>query len=121
MRRLFSISLILLFWIAPLAAVLPGIDESRLPMCCRRHGVHHCAMPEERHNSNPIVSAPSFCQSCPATAPATIAPQFALPTFSASLPGHHVEIFVARSLLDFIRVGQHRTQEDRGPPPAATA
>jgi hypothetical protein len=48
MRRALSISLVLLLWLGPFAAVLPGIDESRLPLCCRRHGVHHCADADKR-------------------------------------------------------------------------
>lgn len=44
MRRSLGIVLIALFWLAPLATLLPGSDEAALPACCRRHGAHHCAM-----------------------------------------------------------------------------
>jgi len=45
MRRGISISLFLLFWLGPLAAVLQASgQDSRLPACCRRHGAHHCGM-----------------------------------------------------------------------------
>jgi hypothetical protein len=49
-RRLISIALLLIFsfpLISPLFA-LGGDSESRLPVCCRRHGKHHCTMSAEQ-------------------------------------------------------------------------
>lgn len=44
MRRTLAIALVILFWLPQLFALLPGAQESTLPACCRRHGIHHCAM-----------------------------------------------------------------------------
>lgn len=44
MRRILAIAAVVLFWLAPVAALLPGSDDAQLPACCRRHGAHHCAM-----------------------------------------------------------------------------
>src|SRR4029077_159061 len=81
MRRSFSISLVLLFLLAPLASWLPGADESSLPMCCRRHGNHHCAASAGDASSTDgshSVGAPSQCPLYTAAAPATLA-AFLLP------------------------------------------
>ena len=124
MRRIFSISLILLLWLGPLAAVLPGIDESRLPFCCRRHGAHHCAMDGETAqsgSSGPAVSAGSRCPEFPGTLAATILPQFVAsfgaPHEPTSASGLHSSGATRRAA----RAGQLRIQTDRGPPPLAIA
>lgn len=44
MRRTLAIALVVLFWLPPVFALLPGAQEFTLPACCRRHGIHHCAM-----------------------------------------------------------------------------
>jgi hypothetical protein len=50
MRRLVSITLLLLLLSLPLIAplfALASTAESRLPACCRMHGKHHCMMTVE--------------------------------------------------------------------------
>jgi hypothetical protein len=42
MRRVLSISLLLVMSLALVAPLLASIPESSLPMCCRRNGAHHC-------------------------------------------------------------------------------
>ena|ERR1700694_4007232 len=69
MRRWLSISLLVLFWLTPLAALLPGSNEASLPACCRRHGVHHCVMSApsaQAAGSAHLLSAPSRCSQFPA-------------------------------------------------------
>ncbi|MFP5235473.1 MAG: hypothetical protein ACLGSD_06200 [Acidobacteriota bacterium] len=44
MRRLLAIALVVLFWLPPVFALLPGAQDASLPACCRRGGAHHCAM-----------------------------------------------------------------------------
>ena len=119
MRRLLSISLILLFWLGPFAAVLSGIDESRLPLCCRRHGAHHCADADadkaQSADSGQSVGASSRCPQFPAAVPAATTAAFASaaePASAASVVGE----FTPRAGRNAIRVGQSRTQADRGPP-----
>src|SRR5664279_6171246 len=73
MRRSLSILLLVLFWLAPLAALLPGSDEARLPACCRRHGVHHCTMSADSSGAAAApghhLSAPSQCPRLPGSTP----------------------------------------------------
>ncbi len=68
MRRVVGVFLILLFWLGPLAAVLPANAESRLPACCRRNGAHHCALSAASHpysGGSPVFAHPSQCPSFP--------------------------------------------------------
>lgn len=44
MRRALSILMLVLLGLPTWAALLPGGEELRLPACCRRNGLHHCAM-----------------------------------------------------------------------------
>jgi hypothetical protein len=115
MRRLLSISLILLFWLGPFAAVLSGIDESRLPLCCRRHGAHHCADADTQSAGSGHAHISSRCPQFPAAVPASTTAAFASaaePASAASVVGE----FTPRAGRNAIRVGQSRTQADRGPP-----
>ncbi|UWZ83753.1 hypothetical protein [Occallatibacter riparius] len=62
MRRFVSIVILLLCSLGPLNALLPGSEESQLPACCRRHGMHHCMMAlAEQAGNGHVVSAPSRC------------------------------------------------------------
>jgi hypothetical protein len=74
MRRCFSIFLILFFGLGPLSALAEGTEDGGLPICCRRHGVHHCAMSAQisegqkmamkasmANETTPEFSAPSTC------------------------------------------------------------
>jgi hypothetical protein len=64
MRRFVSIVFLLLCSLGPLSALLPGSAESQLPACCRRHGVHHCAMAtasEQGSGGGHVVTAPAHC------------------------------------------------------------
>jgi len=118
MRRGFSISLVLLFLLAPLASWLPGIDESSLPMCCRRHGSHHCAASSEDASGSGEAhhfSAPSRCPRYVAPAPATLA-AFLLPGAPAigaaqQQPAPTLPVVLAHRTSS-------RTEADRGPPAA---
>src|ERR1700738_4709727 len=102
MRRWLSISLIGLFWLAPLAALLPAIDEAHLPACCRRHGVHHCVMSADATyaaGSSHILSAPSRCADFPAFPFAKQAPfaltQPILPALLGDSPLHFTSLGAA--------------------------
>src|SRR5579871_706139 len=91
MRRALSISLILLLWLPALAALIPGIEDERLPFCCRRQGAHHCAMGAAEATAPTVgsgadVSARSVCPQFPATPAATIAPACVPVSSAASGP-----------------------------------
>jgi hypothetical protein len=87
MRRALAITLLLAL-MAPLApplfAAAARDPEASLPACCRRHGMHHCAMMAAmlRALNRPAFTAPP-CSSYPS--PAT-PPQLATASLSASLP-----------------------------------
>lgn len=118
MRRGFPISLVLFFLLAPLVSWLPGMDESSLPMCCRRHGNHHCAASSELQGDAGgahTVTAPSHCPRYTVPGPATLA-AFLLPAAPAGVMPRQQ---TAPSIPDFqTRRALLRTASDRGPPSA---
>jgi hypothetical protein len=124
MRRGFSILLMLLFGLAPLAPALDGSDDAGLPACCRRNGAHHCAMnaraaammAKMEAGSGPALSAPLTCPDFPGTAsaivtspPALVAASIALP-----LPAARARVVLA---VDAAHGSDHAgTHAGRGPP-----
>jgi hypothetical protein len=126
MRRIVGTLLILLFWLGPLAAILPANGESRLPACCRRHGIHHCTMPgdsaaEQGDRSTAAFSAPSRCPRFPDAAPASTAPAFAFTAIHAGFPAPLSQIYSRGAIRAAARQSRLRTESDRGPPAPAFA
>lgn len=85
MRRTLAIALVVLFWLPPVFALLPGAQESTLPACCRRHGVHHCAMGMDMagvagpgHFFGPTHQCPFYRNTARATVPAFVPPAFTI-------------------------------------------
>lgn len=86
MRRVFSILLVLYLGLGPLTAAFQDGEDARLPICCRRHGSHHCAMPggslarimQAASGKTPLIGAPAHCPQYPGTAPANVLPVHAL-------------------------------------------
>jgi len=89
MRRGLSILLILFFSLGPLTAVFRSSDESRLPACCRRHGVHQCSMAVRtakfQSGSEPSFTAPSTCPLYPGQSALLITAPLAIAGSVASL------------------------------------
>lgn len=125
-RRLFAISLLLLFGL-PLVSPLLASDavDASLPACCRRAGKHHCAMSADA-GSQPGVAASKtgasvsiVAEKCP-YAPATpaafhltiVAPPVAAATF-AGLAGHPA---VHAQTEARYRISFDRSRQKRGPP-----
>ncbi len=115
MRRFVSIVFLLLCSLGPLSALLPGSAESQLPACCRRHGVHHCAMAmaEQGSGGGHVVSAPSRCPQFHRSSPATRG-AFAPPATSALVHTAEDELLIAAERAATLH--QARTTADRGPP-----
>jgi len=123
MRRALSIVLILFFGLGPLAATLSASDDLRLPSCCRRHGVHHCAMSvrptamaEAAPSGKLTLSAPLTCPCFPGYAAAPTTATHALAASPVSLP-----ILLAPTHSPAVdhaaaRLSQIRTRAGRGPP-----
>jgi hypothetical protein len=127
MRRGFSIMLVLLFALAPLAPALhASAEDSSLPACCRRNGVHHCALAaraaqtrdEAQRGSSPTVSAPSTCPYYPGPATLSTGPAPAL-AGSATVPRAPLKAAITPAPRSFA-VGSRpaRSHAGRGPPAA---
>jgi hypothetical protein len=89
MRRGFSILLILFFGFGPLSVFIDS-EDAKLPLCCRRHGAHHCAMTamlgDAASGKMPMASAPLTCPNYPGLAALFTAPAPALMVAAAGLP-----------------------------------
>jgi len=92
-RRGISIFLLVLFWLGPLAAMLPASDDFSLPACCRREGAHHCAMSMDMaatasapQGSSAALTAPRHCSNYPCNRTAWTTPVHALTVSFADLP-----------------------------------
>ena len=122
MRRALSISLTLLLWLGPLASLLPGADESRLPFCCRRHGAHHCAMDAApAQDSGVELKAPSHCAQFPAALAVTTAPAFGLAAPLNGLSALLISKYSPGASRDDARASQIETFVGRGPPTSPLA
>ena len=89
MRRALSILLVAIFGFASFASLVQSSHVSRLPVCCRRRGAHHCSsmgeMPEDaaariaavNSGSAATIGAPSRCPLYPGALHAMLTPVFA--------------------------------------------
>jgi len=126
MRRALSILLVLFFSLGPLAATLWASGETRLPVCCRRQGAHHCAMSVgeaamaaaiDVHQR--FVRTPSTCPAFPvATAATTSGPQ-ALTSTPVSLAVLLAQPHSSAAGRAVARISQIRTRSGRAPPAGA--
>ena len=117
MRRLLSITLLLLV-VFPLAAPLfAASGEAQLPACCRKAGAHHCMMGAMDESEGPRVVA--YRDRCPAF------PKGSMPSHTQdwSIAGPSVEIArfaVMNPSLPQIeaqyRISFSRSRQKRGPP-----
>ena len=113
------------FYAAPLLQAASSDPEAGLPVCCRRHGRHHCAMMGQRmeavSTSQPqIGQIPQQCPLYPhsATAPAVrshagLAPSAA---FFAQVVSHPAVLAQTRAVY---RLSLDRSRQKRGPPSAS--
>jgi hypothetical protein len=114
MRRFVSIALVLLCWLAPACALLPGSDEAQLPACCRRHGAHHCMMAmASMPGPGQSVSTPAHCPLYHASSPARTGAF----TLATDPPAEHtLESRMAVAAASLAVLHHARTSADRGPP-----
>jgi hypothetical protein len=122
-RRILSISLLLLFMlplVSPLFAA--STEDANVPICCRRNGRHHCTMASAAQrgtsDSNQAEAA-NFRERCPynlvtpVTANLPFVPdeiQTALFTGIVSSPARHAQAEAG------IRTSSDRSHQKRGPP-----
>jgi hypothetical protein len=121
-RRLLSITLLLLFslpLISPVLALAAGSDAN-LPACCRRNGAHHCMT--KMHQADASGHGTSFSaipQRCPAyPAMVTSARHGELSFYKASLIFAEVVSHPAVKVQTQARarVALDRSRQQRGPP-----
>jgi hypothetical protein len=127
MRRALSIFLVMFFGLGPLSTMLQADDEVRLPACCRRHGAHHCAMPDGAltrmvaSTDRPVLSAPSHCPYYPQGSCASLSSIHALTPSNALHPALLAQNHSPAASRASARVSQLRTRADRGPPTSILA
>jgi hypothetical protein len=122
MRRGLSIFLILTFALAPLSALADGSEDANLPLCCRRHGAHHCSMNVAamrammRQDGSPAFTAPITCPYYPpaATVFSTRPPALAVLTVSVQVHGSQVRVALTAPSAPISK--PNRTHAGRGPP-----
>ena len=127
MRRGFSIFLILVFGFGSLSAAIPGSEDANLPACCRRHGVHRCAMTAttvagesgSTSGSAPVVSAPLTCPNFPGLSAMFATPAAALAASATSTPAAKSQAFLAAAIGSAASSGPGSAYAGRGPPKAA--
>lgn len=120
MRRALSIFMIVLLGLAPLAAMVPGGEDPRLPLCCRRQGAHHCAMSFAEGASAAAfegtptsLKAPSTCSQYPGVVAANVGAMAFLSPPVVSVSGSPSLVRVKYVAGAFSRP---RAQTSRGPP-----
>ena len=122
MRRWVSISFVLFFGLWPLTGTLQACDDSNLPVCCRRHGSHHCAMSTQmaammaQTSSMPGLQAPTTCPLFPGFVKGASAPSHALVAQVASLPALLEQVRQGVARLDYVRMRPFGPDAGRGPP-----
>ena len=124
MRRGISIWLVLLFALGPLSATLQASDGALLPVCCRSHGAHKCAMSHSfsainGQDEGPLLRALSHCSYYPGGY-AVVSPVVALAPSTGSFPQLLEEERVHTASIRTARLGQLRTRAGRGPPVTAS-
>jgi hypothetical protein len=121
-RRLLSITLLLLFSLPLISPVLvlAASSEANLPACCRRNGAHHCTM--KLHQADASGHGPTFSaipQRCPAyPAIVTSVRHGELSFYQASLIFAEVVSHPAVKVQTQVRarVALDRSRQQRGPP-----
>jgi hypothetical protein len=119
-RRLLAISLLLLFsfpLVSPVFALAANAGD-KLPACCRRNGVHHCAMKMQGELSQDMQFA-ALQENCPAYPRAITSVQRndlslqASPQLLAEIMVHPTGKAQAEARA---RIALHRCWQQRGPP-----
>ena len=120
MRRVLSLFLVLLYGLGPFARLLPASAESRLPVCCRRHGAHHCSMAAMTAGGDsstaPAFTSPAHCPYYPGDAAAATTASHALAVALATLLDLLPQTQFTAAILTVTRQSQIPTGAGRGPP-----
>jgi hypothetical protein len=131
MLRAFSIFLILFFGLGPLSAFVDSSADAGLPLCCRRHGTHQCALNAKIKAAQiaAMRAGRGIDPEADFSAPPTC-PLYHGPMFSMLMPAHALTVAPASFRTEFSRVvasvfermaafsRPSRTHAGRGPPSA---
>jgi hypothetical protein len=121
-RRLISITLLLLFSLPLISPVLAlaAVSDANLPACCRRNGAHHCMMKTQQTEASghgPSFSAiPQKCPAYPAMVTSVRHGDLSLSTaclIFAEIVSHPS---VKAQTIARSRVALDRSRQKRGPP-----
>jgi hypothetical protein len=117
MRRALATLLMAVFSFSLISPALFAADpDSKLPLCCRRAGNHHCTLQADQRESGPAVKSAS----CPFYPTASVFPA----TRTAGLPGMSGVVFTGivnhsaavQRAATLCRSSYSRTGQKRGPP-----
>ena len=119
MRRVLSLSLMMMFSWMLIAPLLAPDADANLPACCRRNGKHHCMMSRMGRLSGNQKGFTAVSEKCPcgpavpcAVHSATLKPEARARFYAEALPSPiRAALTEARPRLSFLRSHQRR-----GPP-----
>jgi len=121
-RRFLAISLLLLFC-APLIAPLLALSrdpDANLPVCCRRHGKHHCMMSAEMMQAmmagTQLHALPMRCPMYPRAITAAQHHELLVPTTALLFAEAVSHPAVHTQTLARARVSLFCARQKRGPP-----
>jgi hypothetical protein len=117
-RRLLSITLLLLFVLPSFAASLLQNTDSNVPVCCRAKGKHHCMMMVPETVSRGGVSISVVREKCPAFPKSTAWASSQL-TVPQSQSGIAAIVTSPNAILQaeaHYRIAWSRSRQKRGPP-----
>ncbi|MES2393172.1 MAG: hypothetical protein V4555_16135 [Acidobacteriota bacterium] len=117
MRRLLALLLLATFGLPVVAQALTLTrdPDANLPICCRRHGAHHCTMNQGRTQNAPAFSiqCPSFPRTA-ATAP--VGTNAGLTISAQATFAHTFALAATPRAATPRRLTRERSRHKRGPP-----
>lgn len=116
MRRVFALLLLAVVVLPPFTAIeFFAAADSRLPLCCRREGNHHCAMAGEE-SGGPMVAA-ATCPLFPGLRALPARPGTGLLGTAQSVAAQiAVDRLTCPASEALCRISYSRTGQKRGPP-----
>jgi hypothetical protein len=129
MRRTLAILFALVLGLGPVWASVPAnalasglrngwtgkVEESHLPACCRRNGVHHCSMGAQVADGETSVSSSACCPCLPGTL-ATASTPFAAITGESNSLQFANDRWSGRARIFSADFPEPHTWPKRGPP-----
>jgi hypothetical protein len=117
-RRALAISLMLLFSLPLVTPLFGSAAEAVIPLCCRRGGKHHCAMPSETTQDSGFGARAvrEKCPYMPAGPAVLVLPSFTPSTAASIYAGITRHPAVSPQTYAQLRISFDRARQKRGPP-----